>query len=133
MEEDLTGVLLASSAVVEMAGDRITWLRRTQGKPLPAVVLHKITAGRSYTMDGPSRTVGAIVQIDCWASTFTAAVDLARAVLATLEGLTHERFQGAFLMDTRDDVETDGAPQASGSNDFFRSSLDFRVWHTSAT
>lgn len=131
MEEDLRALLLAAPGVTALAGQRVTWVMRPQGSQIPAVVLHRITAGRSYTYQGRESLTGALVQIDCWGPTYAKAKALSRAVIAALDALTTP-FHGAFVEGERDTYERgDAPPTTSGTPDFFRTSLDVRVWHNS--
>lgn len=134
MEEDLVAALLAAAGVAALVGDRIDWNILPQGGGLPAIALHRITGGFSYTMKGRSSTSSPLVQIDCWGGTFKQAKSTARAVQAVLEGLhkAHPRFQGVFVEDARDTFEAGDGPQPDGATNFHRSSLDVRVWHTEA-
>ena len=129
MEEDLRGQILSHAAVRSLTGQRVTWVMRPQGSPLPAVVLHRITGGREYTYAGRIDLVSSLVQIDCWGQSYAQAKSVSRAVIAALDALTTP-FQGAFVEDERDTYERGEAPPTtSGTPDFYRTSLDVRVWH----
>lgn len=130
MEEDVVNALLADSGVAAIVADRITWAVRPQAEALPAVVLHRITAGRHYTHEGRNGLEGPLIQIDCWGSNHGAAKRLARAVIAALDTLTTSPFQAAFVEGERDDNEWGEGPDATGAAGFFRTSLDVRVWLT---
>jgi hypothetical protein len=129
MEEDLRTQLLANAGVAALVGKRVTWIVRPQGSELPAVVLQRISSGRDYTYQGLMPLTGALVQIDCWGGSYKDAKHLARAVIAALGALTTP-FQGAFVENERDTFERGDGPQTvTGPSDYYRSSLDIRLWH----
>lgn len=132
MEEDLRTFLLGGAAVSAIVGERLAWGARPQGELLPCGTLHRITGGRDYHMRGRSGLVDSLVQIDCWAGTWLAAKELARAVVARLDGLTEGSFQKAFVESERDSFEAGEGPQPGGTTDFYRTSLDVRIWHVEA-
>lgn len=131
MEEALVARLLASPAISMIAGPRVNWGFRVQGEGLPAITLFDVSAGRSYTYGGAAALEGPRVQVDCWATDFSGAKALARAVIATLEppadvaGIT---FQGAFLANERGPTTED----LGGGLKVHRVSLDFFIWFSPA-
>ena len=131
MEEDLRTQLLANAAVKALVAQRVTWVMRPQGSPIPAVVLHRIAGGRDYTYGERESLTSPLIQIDCWGQTYAQAKALSRAVITALDSLSAP-FQGAFVQAERDTYERgDAPPTTSGTPDFFRTSLDVRVWHNS--
>lgn len=128
-EEAFVAHLLDDAGVTDIAARRIGWATRPQGSALPAVTLHKIAPGREYHMGGPVGLNGPLVQIDCWGSTYGEAKRLARAVIASLDRIRGGIFQAAFLEGERDSFEPGDGPRESGAADYFRTSLDARVWH----
>jgi hypothetical protein len=131
LEEGLRAFLKADSAITALVGSRIDWNVRPQASGLPAVVLHRITGRRDYTMGGRSGLVDSVVQIDCWGSTYAAAKAVSRAVVLRLDELRLPPYQ-AFVEDERDTFDQAPAPGADGSTEFHRASLDVRVWHSEA-
>ncbi|WP_374578298.1 DUF3168 domain-containing protein [Phenylobacterium sp.] len=129
MQADLTAAALASSAIAAIAGARVHWKRRPQGERLPALVMHRIHSGASYTMEDRVRLTPHIVQFDCWGRTYVEAVALQGAVEALLPTLFTAPFQGAFLRDIREDVDRDQALAQTPVATEFRVSLDAQVWH----
>jgi len=123
MEESLVAQLLADAALAALVARRIKWLARPQASALPAVVLQVVSGPRGYTFAGPDGLTGYLVQIDCWAGTYPAAKGVARAAIAALGALSAP-FQAAFVEGERDSFEAGPA-----ATDFFRTSLDVRVWH----
>lgn len=127
MEEALLAALKADAALAAAATGGMSWGLRQPGKGLPCVVLHRITSGRDYDMDGPTSLTGPVVQADFLAGSYAAAKGLARLFEAAIAGLAAP-FQGAFIEDERDDAEGADAPQSDRAEQVFRTSLDVRVW-----
>jgi len=125
MEETLVALLLNAQPVSILVGKRVYWLEREQGSAFPAVVLHRISGGRDYHMQGPSGLVQSRIQIDCWALKYSDAMKVSRAVRGVLSGYSEGDLQGAFIESERQSVEkeTDGAQR------YHRVSLDFMIWH----
>jgi hypothetical protein len=130
MEEALIAKLLATAGITAAVGQRVTWKRRGQGKPLPAIVLHRIDGGRDYHHGGPSGLIESRVQVDCWGDTYLSAKNAARAVEAALSGARFDqdgiRFDAILIVDERDDTsDENGKP-------LYRTSLDLMVHHATA-
>lgn len=126
MEESLRTLLLGTAGVTAIAGTRIDWGISPQGAALPRLVLTEVGAQADTVHSGPSGLRETRVQIDCWAATFKAAKQLARAVEAALIGRRFTqgttKFSGAFLDASRSFTDTvNGDP-------LFRTSLDVRLW-----
>lgn len=128
MEEALRAFLLANAGVSALVGTRVDWAKRPQASALPAVILHQISAPRTYTMQGRDRLIGYLVQIDVWAASFKASKDTARAVATALDLTPSDPLRAFFIQDERSDVD----PGEAGSTDIYRTSLDVRVWTTTA-
>jgi len=129
MEEALIDWLLDDSAITTIAGQLVNWNVTPQGGGKPSIVLSRITGIRDYHMQGPSGLVRSLVQIDCWAGTFTAALTLGRAVIARLSGVGGgdvAGFQLVSLINERHGFE----PGAETAERFHRVSLDFELWHS---
>lgn len=129
MEEQLRAFLLANVALTALVGSRITWAARPQATALPALALHLISGPRDYHMKGRTNLIGYLVQVDCWAGSYGAAKAVGRAAEAALASLTTAPFQAAFIENERASFEEGEGPDASGASDFYRTSLDVRVWH----
>lgn len=125
MEETLVALLLNNPAVALIADKSVNWSERPQGASLPAVVLHRISGVRDYSMDGATGLVDSRVQADCWAYTYKDSVRLSRAVRDALSGYRSGDTQGAFIVSERQSSEK----EADGAQRFFRVSLDFIIWH----
>lgn len=129
MEEELRNRLLAATALADLVPpDRIVWGQR-QG--LPAVALWRVSGRPDYHLKGASGLVDSVVQIDCWGSSYGEAKSVAREVRAVLSGLSDAVFRSIFIENERDGFEAgDGAPDGSTPSNFYRTSLDVRVWST---
>lgn len=123
--------LLAGAGVAAIVGDRIWPMDRPQGQPLPAVVVRRIDQAPLYQDSGSTGLERARVQVDCWADTPPAAIDLAVAVKAQLndfEGASAgTTFQSVTIIGEHDNSET-GAGRASYPR---RVGVDFEIWFTS--
>lgn len=134
MRGELRQRLKTEPGVRALCAGRVEWLRRPQGGSLPAVTLQVITAPRGQTMTGPDRTVAARVQIDCWATSYEAAFNLAQAVDLALRDLTGPPFiSGWSLIDEGEAVEDLAAPKGpAGATAVHRNRRDYRVLYREA-
>lgn len=135
MEAALSDYLLASSALVALVGNRITWDERPQGDSLPSVVLQWIDGVPEYSDEGRAGLTTARLQIDCWATHepgkngSTLAKEVARLVAAALPvSMTASgvEFQGVFIDSIRDFPPEMAAAQIP----VFRRSLDYLITFT---
>ena len=108
MEVQLTARLLGQASFTGVVGQRLTWGRRSQGAPLPAVVLHLIDGVPDYHSVGPSGLVESRVQADCYGKTYAEAKAAANALKAVTSGQRFAqgvvRFDAIFVADERDDT-----------------------------
>ena len=124
MEEDFRAILLASSGVTAICGNRINWGAHPQGQPLPGVVLTVVCNQEGITLTAPDGLFQGRVQVDCYAPTYAASKILSRAVVAVMHGNTSRGFRLVTHEGTRDSRE-------SGTNEAerpFRVSLDFLTY-----
>jgi len=116
MQEDLTALLLADTAIAGLTGDgdRLYWNVKEQGKPDPSAVLYLISGVPDYHMQGPSGLVESRVQVDCRGDTVADALELARAIEARLSGyrgtVGTTKFMGIFKQSERSRFDPDPAP-----------------------
>jgi hypothetical protein len=132
MEEAFRTFLLANAAVVAVVGDRIAWdaLPRADALPavtLPAVTLHLVSGGRSYTVKGRSTLRGPTVQINCWGSSSKQAGDLAELIVEACD-VPAGTIKGVFVVAERGDWRKGDGPRSDGARDFYHAGLDVRVW-----
>lgn len=132
MEQALIDRLLADAGLSALVGTRIDWLKRPQGAALPAVTLQIASSPYEYTMKGRTKLVGRLVQMDAWAGGFPPVVALANALKAALVGPYDLPIHLLRLENERDGFEGRDDPDNTGSTDFYRRSLDVRVWSDDA-
>ena len=121
MEEQIVALLLGSSGVTALCGDRINFGANPQGSVNPRIVMWTIGDAEGHNTKGPDGHSVGRIQVDCYGSTYGSAKQLSRAVRAVLDGYSGGGFQGVFLAGTR-------ATREGGSNEPdrpFRTSLDF--------
>ncbi|NNF65985.1 MAG: DUF3168 domain-containing protein [Gammaproteobacteria bacterium] len=111
--------------IIALVGTRIYPEWMPQESDMPAIVFSLTSAPREPNFDGPSAYVDRRYQLDCYASTYSAAKSLADAVRVSLDGVTGtlggENVQLVSLEDERDlsDIEGDTA--------YRRVSMDFLI------
>lgn len=84
MEEQLRTLLLNTTAITTLVGQRIAWGEHPQGTPLPAIVLTVISDIDGYHMNGANNMFRGRVQADVYAMTYGAAKGIVRAIVKTL-------------------------------------------------
>lgn len=126
---DLSAAAKADAGISALAGRRVYWRVRPQGSPVPALVLTLIPTALDYTLTGPNALVERVVQLDGYATSADDADALEVAILTFLDTLRAAPFQGAFVQRFDDAGEPDTAPQPDGATDFYRASIDARIWH----
>jgi hypothetical protein len=129
MKSELVAYLLATAGLSALVSTRIDWLKRPQGESLPAITLQTASAPRDYTMQGRVGLVGYLIQMDVWGSTYKQTQDVLAALIPALDELDEAPFQGAFIENERESTEAQDGPDASTSTDFYRTSLDVRIFH----
>lgn len=72
--------LLAASAVTNLVGTRINWVRRDQGGALPAVVLNAAGGSEDYSLDDNGDIVTSRIRANCLAGSHSTAWAVAEAV-----------------------------------------------------
>ncbi|MDP3493426.1 MAG: DUF3168 domain-containing protein [Hyphomonadaceae bacterium] len=136
MKAEFRNYLLSVSGLTALVGTRIRWDALPQGGSLPAIALHMISAPRDYTLRSRVGLTGFIVQMDVWSATLPAREAIVTALIAALDGLpggdSPALIRGAFIDNQRDTFELGQGPDATGAADFYRSSLDVRVWFPEA-
>lgn len=128
MEEALIARLLADAPVAAIAGTRVYPGARPQGSALPAIVVNTISGAPVYDDQGEAGLFSARVQVDAWATTYTAAKLLARAVKNCLSGFVGDQGAIAFrnvLVEVERDLRETGSNESQYE---FRTGIDFIVW-----
>lgn len=128
-KSDLRSRALEDAGLSALLGRQIHWSRRPQGKGLPALVMHRITAGQTYTQDGPDPTITPTIQFDILGATEADLEQVETALRAFIHSLTTAPFQGGFILTERDDFEPE--PGASDA-EILRTSIDARIVHDAA-
>jgi hypothetical protein len=121
MEEEFRALLLADADIVALCAGRVGFGERTQGQPLPALVLNVVGGAETMTLQGPNGLLSSRMQVDCYAASYAAAKVLSRVVLTVLNGHRGGGFRLIESVAIRDGRE-------GGSNEAdrpFRVSLDF--------
>lgn len=124
MEEALRTLLLQSSTLAGLVGERLQWGAREQATALPAVTLNKISGAPFYDDDGETGLDQFRVQIDCWADTMTAAKQVSRAVRGQISGYGPTNDFRYIEIDAERDMREGGANQEAYE---YRVSMDFIV------
>jgi hypothetical protein len=118
--------LLADGGVSAAVGTRVYWVQRPQLSATPAIVLQVISDPRPDNLKGFDGAREARVQLDVWAATYAAALDIARdAVAALAEPAT---VSGKVFGATRVDGQRDLGEDVNGTF-VHRQSVDLLVWH----
>lgn len=130
-EEELQSYLETDPGVSALVEDHIYPVRRPEKSPIPAVEWRRVDASRVYTHTPFIETdawVQTRIQVDCWAYTFTEALNVGNAVLAALSGyeggVTGTLIQSSMAVDEADSYEAD--------TKFYRRRLDFRMMYEDA-
>ena len=129
MEEALISYLLAHTALTALVGSRIRPVIAKQGEGFPSIVVTMVSHLPEYVTQGPVSLADSRVQVDCYGETFAGSKAVARAVKARLSGQRFiaggVEFQQCAVIAERSSFE-DGKEVK-----LHRTSIDFRVWHTS--
>jgi hypothetical protein len=132
MRQALIDRLLADAGLAALVGSRVDWLKRPQAGALPAITLQVTSSPYTYTMKGRTKLVDRQVQMDSWAADYPTVEAVRLALVAALDGPYEDPIRGLFIENERESFEGRDDPDSSGSTDFFRVSLDIRVWSDDA-
>ena len=108
MQEELLALIEADPGVIGAAGrpDPCAWGLAPEGTDLPRIVLTVVSENRDLVEAGPETLVRFRVQSDIWAETKLAAVTVARAVRAAIDGHVGGAFRLIRLETARDASDT---------------------------
>jgi hypothetical protein len=103
-----------------------------QGEKRPSIVQNLIFEDAPYHMAGDSNFVGALTQLDCWAQSHDAAVNLAGLVFERLSG-----YKGLTLYGTGNSLQMliGGIFHDNGRDDYDAVAImyvrrrDYRIWY----
>lgn len=99
-------ILMNDLRVIGMAGTRIYGKRWAQGTDFPCTTINKVSGRRFQHLAGRPTMVTPVYQIDCWARTHLAAMELADAVEDALD-----RYAGIVLGVTVQQIVIGDDPQ----------------------
>lgn len=117
---------LKDNVLVSAITPRVFWSVRDQGSALPCIVLTLVSDIPTQHMAGFNTFHSTRVQVDCYAATKAASVELRAAVITALapeETKSGVRFLRAFINSVADRGEQTDA------GFIYRESLDFTLWH----
>lgn len=131
LELQVRAFLLASPDVFAIVRDRVYPAPAPQNVASPFVTFSRITAERNYTIYGPDRLTGALLQIDCWSDapeyqgSYRIAKQLGIAVRQALHG-----FRGMMGPVRIQETDLEGERDLFEAQDHTRRvSFDFRFWY----
>lgn len=142
-ETDLYTKLAATAGITSLLGTLsggapcIFPVQRPQKSQLPALRYLTVFDDSQTHLTGTSGLTRTSLQIDCYASTQLAAVNLAEAVRVGLIGAHNGRqtmgstFVNCITLTGKSDEPATGLQDASDDSVFNRS-LDFELWHSEA-
>jgi len=128
--EAIRTLLVDDAEVAEIVAARVYPLVLPQSPTLPAITLQRVSNQTVISQDGPGMERPRI-QVDCWASTYLAARELAAAVKACLCPSRHET---PNYVRTVDDVRIEAVMPESDRDlyeddtQIYRVSMDFFVF-----
>lgn len=128
METALISLILSSEDVVAHVGDAVRPGRRDQSDGPDAIVLHRISGPRDYTMDGASGLVQSRVQANCFGGTYRAADETAKALRRFLNGFSGT-FEGVQFQRIDIDNERSTDDTESPGRHLFMKQIDLLIWH----
>ncbi len=127
METDLRTLILSSSVLVSLVGQRVTWGARPQAVNQPDIVLQLVSQTVDYHMQGETGLNRSLVQMDIRSGESMAAAgairDAARTLLSGYYGTVGSTtFYGIFLRSVRQRVE-----QAEGGGMAYLIQMDWDI------
>lgn len=131
IKQSVLAYLLTKTGVTSLVVDRIYTGLRPQGEALPAITIHKISAGPEHDLDGAAGNANPRIQIDCWAGTDLEADALAEAVRNAMDGFTGTMGSHHIDVALLDDGSDDQAVPIDGSDvSTYRVTQDYLIRHT---
>jgi len=126
VEEAFRAILAGDAGVSGFVGDEIHWVLAPKSqKDLPYLSLTTVVDEDDNTIEGPVGVKSAVVQVDAWASAYSEAVQVYRAVKAALAGfagtVAGTQVQAVFFEGARDLGGDEGDRRLYGR------SADFRI------
>ena len=125
-EQGVRARLLANATVAAGVSTRIFWGERLQGTSFPAILLDVVSDPNPMHLKGYQETRSTLVQLDVYATTYAAALSIARAAIEVLKvpaTINGKVFGHAEVLNRRPGKEI------SGTANIHRQSVDFSIWH----
>lgn len=113
-------------------GAGVYWVLMPKGAAVPCIVLSRTATADTITMQGATPLRGALIQLDCYASTYYAARSLsavARKLIESFRGTLPDgtEMRGALITKDWD------MPFEEGALGFvYRAMLELRVWYVAS-
>ena len=129
--EQLITARLKADGTVSAITTRVQPIFVKQQGDLPAITYQRISTTPQNHATGTTATQQCRIQIDCWASSYSAAKTLGDAVEAALNGVTESgppAVSQYHMVSRDDDAET---PQGGTdvSQTIYRDSQDYLIWY----
>lgn len=112
--------------LIGLAGGRVYWGERPQGTAFPAIVLQVISDPRPTHLKGYQELRSTLVQLDVYATTYAAALAIARQAIAIMKvpaTVSGKVFSACFVDNQRDTIEV------VETSKVYRQSVDLSQWH----
>lgn len=124
--EGLRTLLLAQTSVTDLVGQRIYVSAARQGANQPCILLKRISDEKHKALDGYVSARHAEIDIECWASTASAAAALAKIVSDYLDDFMGTAGNETILSSHQiDDTDTYDPPQSGSEITEFVTILNF--------
>lgn len=132
--EAIVAILLASSTLTDLIGNRVYPNYVPQNAAMPAVTYQRISGPRDHTFDGPSGLVQSRYQLNSWGATYGDMESVADAVRIAMDGFTGS-VGGRVIQNIETDDETDIPVITPGVDQTRRmgSGMDFNIWYEEPT
>lgn len=134
IETALFSILIGDATINSLIATRVYPNIVPQNAPMPAITYQQISGPRDHVMAGPTGLVGARYQINCWASSYAGAKELAEAVRKELDGYSgtvNTRVIEVIILEDEGDMP-EVTPGADALKRFGKR-LDFIVWFKEPT
>lgn len=122
IEKAMVAVLLDTTAVTDLVGDRIFPLVVRSDTDLPGITYQRTYGERSYTMAGAGGWARVNITLACWAREYSQARSIADVVRKALDAYSDTDPEGIQIGKV-----TDGADSYDPDADVFGCSLDLEV------
>jgi len=118
LEPNIFSVLTGDAAVSALVGTRVYPIKLPHEPTYPAITYSRVASEKVNAFDGYKGLEDARIQVDCWASTYAQAKDLAEKVISAMINATPFKARVASDTDLYDD-----------DTGTYRVSVDFYIWY----